>query len=494
MARGVVAGVVLGLLAAGCCSSPPGPPDWQKLGPVIDVHCHVFNGRDLPIAEWLNHVHGVPPVLAGFVEHLVDSISEEPPPRHRRALNPELLVAANILRTALEDRAKLTPEARLLIDQVFRSLVESDVARDALESLVSTSDMKGISITTGVGDFADWALLLASRRASVPARLVDTYEHTSLFTPSIIDMSYWFGDDPQGIVPWSIPEQRLLMDQLIEKHKGRVLPFLAFDPERERLLRVPGVRKAVDLENELKAAANDGYLGVKLYPPFGYRPIGNAQIDAGHRCGAPRTPAQRGAYDAILMDLFRACVKLDLAVQAHCENPGAGAKKCGEHADPAHWERLLADPALKDLRLDLMHMGGDAELAKPNYQQSWAGTVVRLMERRDRRVYADVGAHEVPNNADLRKKFLRTIGGLPLARERVMFGTDWHLIVRHADSEEFANRYLGAWEDAFPAAELQRFAHGAAYEYLGLDATSGNGRRVRALIARKGWPTPDWLR
>lgn len=491
--------LTLALVLCGCPEKERRPPPTvlpeptpvvtmaQELGPIVDIHCHVFNARDLPMEQWLI-AHGAPPRFAEFVRLLVDALSEDDP-LILRALPQDLRAVFEQAR-GLVRRPEAPTQAELVaLEGLFR-LIEAGPLKDELDQLAAGPRPEGT-----LGDWAGqardalrWALVLSRRRETLAEQLLRTYPDTVLFTPLVVDMNHWFGERREA-VPTSYAEQMTTMRNLIAVHRGRMLPFFAFDPERERLRRQSSPRPLKELLQEL---AEDGFVGVKLYPPFGFRPTQNAAIAPDHACAVEVPPEVRAAYDPLLEELFAVCEELDLCVAAHCEDPGAGLARCAEHADPKWWAEVLArHPAL---RLNLMHFGG-AEGLVANPPTSWARRVAELMHRHSR-VYADFGAHAVPTDAKLREAFFSRLDELerelPGVRARLMFGTDWHLLVRHREHELFARRYLKAWRDRWGVEAGRRFAGAAALEYLGIPS-GRNGQRVRALFARNGWPVPDWL-
>lgn len=461
----------------------------SRLAPIVDVHCHVFNAHDLAVREFLV-AHGAPPSLAAFVKLTVDALDEESAPERLAALSPRLRQLAEQSR-ALAGREDTASRVQLAALETLWRFAELGPLREELHALGAGERAPG-ALGQWAGTAEDalrWALLLSRRREALAGMLLRTYPDTALFTPLVVDMHTWFGD--RAALPGSHEAQLAAMRRLLLEQRGRVIPFASFDPERERLRRArPG---APPLQDLLRGLAEEGFLGVKLYPPFGFRPAANAELDPGHAC-AIRVPHElRPVYDQLLDELYAACEALDLCVSAHCEDPGAGLEQCGEHASPRWWARALERHPR--LRLDLMHMGGvEGLVADP--RGSWGRVVAELMHRYPH-VYADVGAHAVPGDPDLRQAFFARLDELerelPGVRGRIMFGTDWHLTVRHAQHELFEERYLAAWEQRFGLEAARRFAGGAALEFLGLRGGQ-NGARARALFQRQGWPLPEWLR
>ena len=183
-------------------------------------------------------------------------------------------------------------------------------------------------------------------------------------------------------------QKRIMMDVTVNG-KGRIMPFYAYDP---RSRTVDDVKAAIEEE---------GFIGVKLYPPLGFKPWGN----------------EDGAVDENLDGLYRYCTAgrdRPIPITAHCSwsdgvtsnRAVAGVRNTRDYyrrlADPAHWAAVLA--RYGSLKLNLAHFGGAGEWegrategAPARADRNWAEPIVQLM--RD---------HE---NVYTRSVFPRDIGG-----------------------------------------------------------------------------------
>jgi hypothetical protein len=111
-----------------------------------------------------------------------------------------------------------------------------------------------------------------------------------LMTPAIVDFSKWLEDADH----LSIGEQVDVMARIARRKDGpRVHGFVGFDPLRKALYddrkRKPGdrdplaiVRNAIEV-NQISHSRSitGGFIGVKLYPPMGFRAIGNTGLPDG---------------------------------------------------------------------------------------------------------------------------------------------------------------------------------------------------------------------
>lgn len=128
------------------------------------------------------------------------------------------------------------------------------------------------------------------------------YPETDLFVPAMVDMDAHLGD--QALVT---PRQQVdLMEYIFVITGGRFHGYAAFDPLRQVRYdeKRPNGRDSPlsPLRIVKRAVMEQGFVGIKLYPPMGFRPIGNAALD-GCKGINPRAPK----YDAVLRELFDWC-------------------------------------------------------------------------------------------------------------------------------------------------------------------------------------------
>ena len=104
------------------------------------------------------------------------------------------------------------------------------------------------------------------------------------------------------------PRQIVRMGNPSRLFPGRLATFVAWDPFRADGLDI--VKDAVE---------SRGCVGIKVYPPGGYRPWRNDNSDLADRFVQPPPPE---VLDARSLALFRWCVSRDLPVFTHCTPEG----------------------------------------------------------------------------------------------------------------------------------------------------------------------------
>ncbi|MFH1465610.1 MAG: amidohydrolase family protein [Pseudomonadota bacterium] len=424
--------------------------------PLIDVHCHVMSGRDMPIAE--------------LTEKTLE-IQEGKPKAIARAAGK---AAARMVRFDQEDDCggkceapvsfaeELDPEADLddaierlkAQDPEFRRLLEEELAGELACGPECFGDPRGGS---SVRCTLRWTRLLRKCRSSITRAMVDQSPALDLYVPMTVDMDYAFGAVPD--VPYR--QQIHGMRSLVGRWEGTdggvwVHPFVSFDPRRK------GAMKMVE------EALSAGFIGVKLYPVMGYLPT-----------------------DPALEPLFAFCEEHGVPITTHTSWTGAVSDAAYKHyADPDGWAALLKRH--ERLRIDLAHFGGypEADLDQPG---NWAGKIIPLLERYDL-VYVDTAFHI--GAVDERRRFLLQLSGLPPVRRarvlsRMMYASDWHMTVPEGVDRDYYDEHLADWREVFGDEGREAYLGGNAMDFLGL--REGGATRKRLMDWYKPAERPWWL-
>lgn len=411
--------------------------------PIVDVHAHLFNADDVPVKGFLTQAYGVP----GLIAEIVDAIVQGLAPDDRLSFE------------VLEGHEPTDEEVDYALEACLRENAQ-------LERRVESRIEAGLG---SIWRHVKWALTVMTRsRLELAHRLTKTYPEVDLFIPLMVDLDLWLNDSAETTAHERVER---FMDPLIERFAGRIHPFVAFDPERQR-------RHGDALELVRDALENRGFIGVKLYPPAGFSASGN---------DAP-------GLDTALEQLYAFCEAEEVPIAAHCNDSGAqAAPGRGRLSHPKYWQPVLA--AHPNLRLNLAHFGGEDDLAR-NADRSWAFEIAEMMSRY-RNVYGDTGHHSIVHNRQIRERFFERLHELyrrhPAARERFLFGTDWHMIVREQDYRDYLGRYREFYVEQFGEGECEGFLGGNAVEFLGLRQGGGNRSRLTDYYGRRGIAPPSWF-
>jgi predicted TIM-barrel fold metal-dependent hydrolase len=502
----------------------------------IDIHAHIFNGRDVPVIGFLRQVilrdpHTPPDrdILSEAFLTLLKSIllantptaAEEladlagrnaPAPEDQLLARDERSVADGIAQFSRQAATSFSTAARSEANRILDRLA-AEIGQPDLRTQLQTPEASartlaaelfrrgapGALVTGGTGEYLHqsafiqtirWAGLLTRPRYDILGALDRLYggeNQIRIFSPSFVDFGAWFLID-EPVTP--LDEQIELTAAIARKFIGAlILPFVAFCPLRAALEREdhPG---RDPLRNVKHAVLNRGFLGVKLYPPMGFRPIDN-NID--HLSWAPRSPRGGGAVlDRELVELYSWCVTNDVPIKAHANNSNAAAPGTGAFADPAGWRAVLDRTEFRSLRLNLAHFGGFGESAPAEALTSvgdWEDSLAEMVGLYPG-LYFDLGywSEAADPEASHRSRVLARVRELlqrdPKMLERMMYGSDWSMIGR----EPAHPAYLAGVQQALidlglDTAQIGRVMGGNAAAFLGLDRGGPQKTRIAAYYA-----------
>lgn len=209
--------------------------------------------------------------------------------------------------------------------------------------------------------------------------------------------------------------------------------FVAFDPFRDDSQRMQIIRDAVDKK---------GFVGVKFYPPNGYKPLQNTPKDI------PDGPKAQVVNDRN-MDFFKWCAATDTPMFAHCSLGGMESRRnqTGAFSWPGYWRTILDQPGLSKLRLCLGHAGGDEGWIAPinpaddrAWECSYAAIVAYLCQNYDN-VYCDFAYFDsILDGAgdNFGKRLAWAVEKFPKLGLKICYGTDWHLLMVKNKCSEYA--------------------------------------------------------
>ncbi len=270
---------------------------------------------------------------------------------------------------------------------------------------------------------------------NIALRVLGYYENHALFGPDTVicplmmDFQPRTGDGIKGKTKKDFPRQIDEIKALTDKYPGRILPFLAIDPRRPRVLE----------DIFLPAFESSCFGGVKLYPSLGYLPS-----------------------HPVLLNMYEICEEKNIPVTVHCgtgsvrssrahlrnipglrydrNNPEAPAEM-GEESrwllskaafaeyfnHPDRWRPVME--RFPRLRLNLAHFGSTLQWEKflKGKSNTWPSRIIDLIYRYPH-VYTDISYNICASAqyAPLRELLLRN----PRLRERVLYGSDYFMVVK----------------------------------------------------------------
>jgi predicted TIM-barrel fold metal-dependent hydrolase len=534
-----------------CRMEGPFAPNDSDL--VVDAHAHFFNSSDVHVRRILDPVmskgepyEDVAKHLADFVQHFGWTLA--PDARRERDLLAEIRqivkqcavlkepedrdgrLAATIGRArqeayvagreqvAIAARKALSRRKGFIRSEQLMLQLEDALPRDAEDYFFddpSTARSKMRSFLRSAVEASDNIMEFVLRQLQYRAinffdylRYMSTGSDRSvdLAIAHLLDFDYPLGNG--SATPTPVVEQIRLMSELTVVSQGRVHGFAPFCPMKAVVHRTgPSPLSIVQ-----DAIEDRGFIGVKIYPPMGFAPLGNAEIQRDRpdfwssRDWLPqsiRTVADLGArMDEELLALYRWCQRAGVPIMSHT-NVSLGPHEDFEAlVDSAYWDHLLT--VVPGLRINFGHFGNTKPASSLERTRKFMNVMRRDPEGATKFVYADSGyftefVHERQQlEAALRN--LRNLygGSAPRLFDRFMFGTDWEMVTLVSRS---ANEYLSAFENVIDAVvprnsadEKVRFFGNNAAAYLGLARGEQTRRRLERFYFRNSIATPEWMR
>lgn len=386
----------------------------------IDCHCHVFNNDCIPVKGLMQSRFGI--AVVGRLTDRIKSSQEEYPIPSEDELQGQLTFDLSSLLHSLTDPSE----------------------KDSIRHLLEHPD-----------GFVRFVLVGRQSMEDIVTGIMKKAKNIDIFLPLMMDTERGFEGCATVI---SFEAQKRTMMELTAAARGRIRPFFAYDP---RSGPVDAVKNAIERE---------GFVGVKLYPPLGFKPCGN----------------EEGEVEERLEGLYHYCAsgRCDpIPITAHCSwSDGVFSNRAvsgisaykdyyREMAHPSHWEKVLT--RYGNLKLNLAHFGGAGEWERRAIggrsaaaAGNWADTILRLMERHEN-VYTDLSFHGIltANHGDAyRRSLLEKIDGL---EERLLLGSDWFMSAIQCDLTDYWRNFETLFPDLFDAmtgANALRFLRSEASE------------------------------
>ncbi|GLS18392.1 hypothetical protein GCM10007874_14090 [Labrys miyagiensis] len=530
-------------ILSGCASDPaykvyPSDPDRP---PEIDVHSHIFNVHDLPIYNFLTKVE-----LSGelgkwlspaalFIVSMVtsraptgemeekqlklmrlsgSSVGTDDPRRdpvqmfvegvnrfideHIESQPRGLLARDNNLEFLrfLYQYPRFPPQNGLLLDaEAELAYYRINAARIATQAGTNrhprvTSRLSLPTWDEVVNFIKSWAPLWSKYRYRLASQLENVAgpnEPIRFVAPAILDSGNWLPDDPGYKSPpsTSLAQQARIMRliSLVQPPGVAVHGYIGFDPLRYIKDQQQG--NSQDALAIVRAAVEtQGFVGVKVYPPMGFRAIGNA--DLGDDCFPPHVRMKHLGVllDRALTELYSYCVDNDVPILTHCSHSQGPDDRAMQRAHPRYWRRLLDIPKFRSLRLNLGHAGGIFDYDKPTDSNVWTNEVADMLGRYPN-LYADVSDLAIVTATSGKDKaqkdaILANVSKLPdCAKARLMYGTDWLLMGRYGEAGTYRDAMRTAMGPVL-GADLDNFFSGNAAAFLGLSDDKGTRGRLKA--------------
>lgn len=490
----------------------------------VDIHTHIFNGRDLPVTGFLRQVVLRSPDGPIERKYLTESflklvslilLSGTPSPeRELRQLNEGTAIrtsdildedehnvskgiaefqrqsgSANVgFRTDASDDQivleQIESELRLNLsfsatrnEADYSALLAREIYREGAGDRLASGRFRWSE--SGVLQTVRWAGMLTRARSDIFNELKRLYGgvgQIKIFSPSLVDLQSWMlpRDDVSDI-----RAQIDVTSKIAQLNKqDLILSFAPFCPLRAALEAEDSSDPNFNTLRHVQYAMTIGFAGVKVYPPMGFVPFGNADLPEPQ---VRRWPKGGGAaLDAQLAKFYDWCVAEDVPIKAHANNSLAAQNCSGIYASPRNWEAVLSQRKYRQLRLNLAHFGGFDETRPPKercpdpFGTDWEDVIVDMIERFPN-LYFDLGYWtevldtQSPEAAEVIDRMRTLISRSSLVAERMMYGSDWSMLGREPTHNYYTKSVKNALVQILPdAAQRDAVLGSNALRYLNI--------------------------
>ncbi len=547
------------------CPKDPSIDD-PKAPLTIDVHSHIFNASDLQVSRFISLVAGRrAPEWREFIDvfgEILEAVSWTSAPSGKKELKVLEKFGSDLAECKqTEWSAKIDEigdmqykaavgELRAVINNRMPAAVDK-VAKGTMQAPLMATDKAIATILQLPDNYKDYKELLRNKellrkeqkgkvgieKVSFSSaidfiiehfqyRYVSAYNYLQTFDRDsrrridlmivhMVDYDWWLNDGIQP--PTSIEDQIVTMERISILTGGRVHAFVPFCPYHQVMHEKSRGKGRSPLELVQLAIQEKGALGVKLYPPMGFAPMGNEQIEAQNPNfwdkqwlhGIARDPGFGKLLDGALRKLYAWCSdpKNDVPIMAHSNLSNGPDPDFDGLNSWTHWKDALKE--YPDLRVAFGHFG-DPSGNNGDAQSRGLMGLIGKNRAQGQNVFADASYFtDVLENPDRLVKELVDLyvldakSGSGVLPSKLMYGTDWKMVL----IEEGNGQYLSDFEKILPRVEEEAKKEGLvlaglpanffgrnAMDFLGLK--TGRSRERIDAFYKKYLPkdfVPSWM-
>ena len=337
----------------------------------------------------------------------------------------------------------------------------------------------------------------------------------------------------------SLRDQIRVMASIAELTNGRVHGFMPYDPMKQVAIRAKkrpaksclfsGRGSETPFEELTRAVMTGGCMGVKMYPPMGFLPLGNACLpnDTWKVDWLPDWMASDVTYpedgtrksfgerlDEELDRLYAWAAANDVPITAHADNSNGASKLFESFALYQGWSAALRK--YKNLRINFAHTGdvtacpsgNPASNGVPTNAQNLIGLFSNVAGEAGEFAYCDLSYGEgiLENEAEIGERLLALFretppNGSPNPSLRMMYGSDWLFLIEEPNYASYLEDFaamLHAIDQGLSPAVTDRIFGWNAVDWLGLRKGKPTRQRLEAFYQSRGMDAanhpPEWMR
>lgn len=574
----------------------------------IDAHCHIFNGTDLQVADFIGRVFAPNPVAlaaAKLLQAIVwttapdgdeeltklrsisapltkqsagfdfDSSRKDSYIRARNAVlaarnsqsfaEPLIVPHANV-----GAKAELSEQLNPLVQQHQQDIVSVFEQSPDLDSFHANVSEKQAQSSPHIGAAEvrtpEDLLALEANKPSVISTVaaaaqfiaqyfrlryvcaqdyldtftVEPHRDVHLMFAALVDYDWWLAQGHPTVT--ILPTQIEVMQAISVKSLGQVHGFAPFCPLREVAFRSghlpptaagPGDPKNFSsLHLVQNAVKSSGFIGVKLYPPMGFAPYGNGDIQARTpgfwtplgldwlerpiQMKGNSSPKSFGAcLDQVLLELYVWCAANGVPILSHTNETNGISSAFKDLAGPDYWKAAFeavskqTSQKIADLHVNFGHIGDFGDLgnskqptsAPPALAQGFLDLMGGYSNAFGDAAYSDA----ILSDAALLTERVEYVKEPRDFYSSYLYGTDWSLLMLAGHNRQYFEDFINLFakiDDSVannqgasrPGSRRpsERFFGWNAVDYAGLRKDNPTRRRLDTFYQSNKVPKPEW--
>jgi predicted TIM-barrel fold metal-dependent hydrolase len=317
-----------------------------------------------------------------------------------------------------------------------------------------------------------WVSLIINEHKYIIDSLISNYQDIDLFVPLLVD--FWLISNDNPIV--DIQKQISNTKELVISYEGKLHPFAPFDPRSS-------IKDANYLNTIKTSILCNGFIGIKLYPPMGFKPEGN----------------DNQKIDSEMEKLFTWCNEECVPITIHCSPTGARAdKKFIDYSKPdSVWDKIVNQ--YKNINFNFAHYGGVYHNVEDSGNKWFEGINTLIFKYNN--VYTDFSGYSQLEDHNARNTIFHMINNAICNNnsdilDRLMYGSDWHMSLTSKHSCAFKDMYnwfKQAFTD-YTNGTINNFFGNNAMNFLGLCKGGKNRARLETFYLNNSIKYPEWFK
>lgn len=305
---------------------------------------------------------------------------------------------------------------------------------------------------------------------------------------SLVDFDHWLDNYPYS----SRRDQMLLHSLLSAMSGGYMIPLISYNPW--------GAYPSASYDLMTEAICQYGFAGVKIYPPVGYYPYGNARL----LTNPGRYTGDRNDLDVSLKKAYDWCAERGVPVMAHAEETMGIDDAADSYGGPSGYRELLdAYAKSNDPKAPIIlagHFGG----ATHNKGEQWPDAFTSFLKWEKgvgRNFYSDVAYWDEflrcdSNPADCkqaRERVANAIRGNGGA-SHLLYGSDWHMMSKVSGWNQYPFRVMEQLCSGGTPINAEALFYRNTMNCFGFQRSSVQLRAITNRLAKTPGGVPGWLR